>query len=161
MTGYLTIVGGIFLNGFIPTPTSSGILSNLRLRMSSGLSDNQHALNDSGYEIICAYMRLLSDKNPYIKIKLIQGWMKDIHSMGTNYARRAYYYSLETRWAIYRKERIYEIWHYLVAWKYNVWDAVVLPQGPCKQWSSTPKRSSDFRKCGQENGDKPWIDTNI
>ena len=85
-------------------PPLSGILSILRLRVTTGLYDDKHACNDVGEYIIHAYMRLLSDMTLYIKRLLIQGQTKDRHSLGINYVRRDYIASLATQEMISCKE---------------------------------------------------------
>ena len=49
-------------------PPLSGILVTLILCVPGSLFENEHIYNDAGDDIIHAYVRLISDMNPNIKL---------------------------------------------------------------------------------------------
>ena len=138
-------------------PPPSGILIILRLWVPSGLYDDKHAWNDAGDEIKHAYVRLLSESTPKTNKKSYKKRTKHRNVPGTQFYRRAYVDSLETRGTIYCKGKAKEIGHYHVAWKYNIQDVMALPLQRCTFWSNLSEILSVFWKRGNEPGEEPWI----
>ena len=65
--GTLTLWGDYIFDGWIPPPPERYPINILRLRMPSGLTENERACADAGDDIIHAYVRLLYDMTPTSK----------------------------------------------------------------------------------------------
>ena len=84
--------GGYLMVGLHPPPPHplSGILVTIRLRFPIGLSNNEHSYNGVGYDIIHAYVRLLSDMTSASNDNSYKKKTKGRHYPGNQFPRRYY-----------------------------------------------------------------------
>ena len=155
--GHLTIT--VVYNRWITTPPS-GIFRTPRLRGTSGMSNDEDAWNYREEDIIHAYVRLLYDSTPTSngdsyknEQRIDQNWEPNREWPKFPQLRH------EGQFRI--REKRHDIGHYLLAWEYNIRDAVVLPVKLCTGYNTQSNIFSDFWKCVKEPGAKPWTDIEI